>query len=310
MQEKHLISPQDAPNPEEDHPLAQSNDSAWARWFDNEERLGEIRKDLLRLHPGDAFFQKDDVQAALAEVLLLWSKEHPQMGYRQGMHELLSVFVLVFGLDRALLYGIFDALLTRAGVMAYYSKTPVIDALVQSADAQLYAHLWTRLLVEPQFYLIRWLRLLFVREFSRQEVYKVWDSVLACHELAEHICVAVLVWLREELLEDDAAGAMKRLMKYPAVEIDDVVPLLDMAWASMEGKKISSFRSDKENAAADQLENEKAEKNDKSVGLRLDSIVQRLQRSLDVKSLNEEALLAIAELKQMRDAFLYNMTAL
>ena len=47
--------------------------------------------DLERLHPGDEFYSSGDVQAALLDVLTVWSLENPSIGYRQGMHELAAL---------------------------------------------------------------------------------------------------------------------------------------------------------------------------------------------------------------------------
>lgn len=67
-------------------------------------------------------------------------------------------------------------------------------------DPVLGEHL-TRLQLSPQFYCLRWLRLLFGREFEFDQVLSVWDALFTNSiglELVDWIAVAMLMQIRQE----------------------------------------------------------------------------------------------------------------
>jgi len=108
------------------------------------------------------------------------------------------------------------------------AATPVVTKcrriqhlLLKNKDPELHDHL-IALKIEPQFYLLRWVRLLLGREFhSLDDLMIIWDAIFAHSPdlvLVDYICVSMLVFIREQLLERDSTGCLTRLMKYPPVE--------------------------------------------------------------------------------------------
>ncbi|XP_047977313.1 TBC1 domain family member 5 homolog A-like [Salvia hispanica] len=96
-------------------------------------------------------------------------------------------------------YSMFDSLMSGSGgpiaMAKFYSHPsgkphtgppPVIEAssafyhLLYNVDSSLHAHL-VELGVEPQYFALRWLRVLFGREFSLEELLVIWDEIFA-HE--------------------------------------------------------------------------------------------------------------------------------
>lgn len=76
----------------------------------------------------------------------------------------------------------------------------------------------------------RWLRLLFGREFPIQDLLFLWDAIFADgppFTLVDYIFVAMLVFIRDLLLECDYTGCLHYLMRYPPVT--DVNRLLAVA---------------------------------------------------------------------------------
>jgi TBC1 domain family member 5 len=62
-------------------------ESTWGRFFRNAELERTVDQDLTRLYPDDgSYFQTPACQAMLRRILLLWSLQHPQYGYRQGKY--------------------------------------------------------------------------------------------------------------------------------------------------------------------------------------------------------------------------------
>jgi len=106
-----------------------------------------------------------------------------------------------------------------------------IWATLEAVDAQLHEHL-TQAGVQPQLFLLRWLRLLFGREFHTQDVVALW-TVLLDHngaDLTEAMAVAMILFLRAQLLAaPDFAALLRRLQKFPPVE--DVTVLAESARA-------------------------------------------------------------------------------
>ncbi|KAK7043610.1 hypothetical protein VNI00_008221 [Paramarasmius palmivorus] len=97
------------------------------------------------------------------------------------------------------------------------------SSLLRSVDPLLWKHIQSTG-IEPQIYGIRWLRLLFTREFSLPDAMKLWDGLFACDpsfELAQWICVAMLIRIRNQLLSADYTGQLTVLLRYPTPASDD-----------------------------------------------------------------------------------------
>ncbi|KHN96237.1 TBC domain-containing protein [Metarhizium album ARSEF 1941] len=108
---------------------------------------------------------------------------------------------------------------------------------LQKVDPELAAHL-TNIDVLPQIFLIRWIRLLFSREFPLEQLLVLWDTIFAVDsslKLIDLICVAMLVRIRWQLLEADYTVCLQLLLKYPPPEqpngphtfVDDAMYLRD-----------------------------------------------------------------------------------
>ncbi|KAK9707603.1 hypothetical protein K7432_010064 [Basidiobolus ranarum] len=106
------------------------------------------------------------------------------------------------------------------------NQTPIVvkcnrihHELLKTYDPQLYAYLES-LEIEPQLYGIRWLRLLFGREFPLKELLCLWDGIFADNSdlnLVDYVCIAMLLYIREDLLAADYAMCLHRIMKFPSV---------------------------------------------------------------------------------------------
>jgi len=83
------------------------------------------------------------------------------------------------------------------------------------------------------------------REFHLDDTLTLWDAIFAHDEdfrLVEYICVAMLQYIRHQLLAQDFTGCMRRLLTYPPVE--DVHVLVTKAVQLC--KKINSPQKGKE----------------------------------------------------------------
>ena len=123
----------------------------------------------------------------------------------------------------------------------------VHHSLLASLDPAVYRHLNAQD-VQPQLYGLRWYRLLFAREFPLLDVCAVWDVAFS-HTgsgggggveagggfvFADYLCVAMLHYVRQALLQGDNTDCLRRLLHFPPV--DDIRTLLDRALYFMGGR--------------------------------------------------------------------------
>ncbi|KAG6121365.1 hypothetical protein E4U14_002001 [Claviceps sp. LM454 group G7] len=111
------------------------------------------------------------------------------------------------------------------------------EVCLGKVDPELAAHL-SNVEILPQIFIIRWVRLLFSREFPFDQFLVLWDTIFALDpslELVDLICVAMLIRIRSQLLEADYSVCLQLLLKYPSPEqphgphtfVDDAVYLRD-----------------------------------------------------------------------------------
>lgn len=180
---------------------------------DIEEILATIIKDLKRLQPEHATFfidyckNKKDMheedaaeqrRVSLKELLYFFAREHPSLGYHQGMHELASLLLLVAELDlfsensdkpktslflndQYLLhdtYTMMESLFLKIGP-TYSGASDNLDVVSKlrfvSGDDKFLRYL-VAMDVAPELYCARWVRLLFSREVTHWKVMlPLWD---------------------------------------------------------------------------------------------------------------------------------------
>ncbi|XP_007529777.2 TBC1 domain family member 5 isoform X2 [Erinaceus europaeus] len=93
------------------------------------------------------------------------------------------------------------------------------DHLLKKHDIELYMHL-NRLEIAPQIYGLRWVRLLFGREFPLQDLLVVWDALFAdglSLTLVDYIFIAMLLYIRDALISSNYQTCLGLLMHYPLI---------------------------------------------------------------------------------------------
>ena len=105
------------------------------------------------------------------------------------------------------------------GMMGKLSK------LLESKDPPVFCKLKEQGIV-PVFYSFRWLTLLLSQEFPLPDVLRIWDSILSDENRFEYlvyVCCAMIILLRDELLENDFEHNMKLLQNFPSTDINFVL---------------------------------------------------------------------------------------
>lgn len=262
------------------NPLSQDEKSPWNQYFEDSELRIMIKQDVIRTFPEIEFFQTSDVQAMMVNVLFHYARQHPQISYRQGMHELLAPIIFVLHNDQqAFLHALeLDYIREFPDVLrddirellnpdytehdAFFLFNQVMDAveswytwnenyikvdqfsfmpfaktstlglhnglgvklcrinqsMLKAHDFAIYTHL-ENMEIPLHVFGIRWLRLLFGREFILPELLILWDAIFAdslAFNLVDYIFVAMLICIRKPLLNSDYAKCLSYLMKYPA----------------------------------------------------------------------------------------------
>ncbi|BGP01268.1 Rab-GTPase-TBC domain-domain containing protein [Rhodotorula toruloides] len=255
------------------NPLGLDEENPWQAWFEDLDLRKMIRQDVQRTFPEVDYFRQAATQDRLTDILFIWCKLSPEIGYRQGMHELLAPLLLHVDFDSLPSTGAEDSLacvvLSRAHVehdtwalfsslmrsaKTFYDHTPSVpvspktsaafgataasaqathlvqpivatanqlQSLLKSLDSSLYTA-FVRLQVEPQIYAIRWLRLLFSREFPFNDSLLLWDGLFARDptlQLTTHIALAMLLRIRDSLIAASREGYgefLQILLRYPA----------------------------------------------------------------------------------------------
>ncbi|XP_023476653.2 TBC1 domain family member 5 isoform X2 [Equus caballus] len=93
------------------------------------------------------------------------------------------------------------------------------DHLLKKHDIELYMHL-NRLEIAPQIYGLRWVRLLFGREFPLQDLLVVWDALFAdglSLSLVDYIFIAMLLYIRDALISSNYQTCLGLLMHFPPI---------------------------------------------------------------------------------------------
>jgi TBC1 domain family member 5 len=210
------------------------------------------------------FFREPETQRMLLDILFIYAKLNPDLGYRQGMHELLAPLLWVVQQDavdhdtttaedrqaegfdfmtdvldyrqrEADAFSLFCAVMQTA--KSFYEmgdnrdSSPIIarsrrihDDLLSIFDPELALHLQVAGVL-PQIYAIRWVRLLFGREFDFADVLRLWDIMFAeklRSDIIDMTCVAMLLRMRWSLVEADYSTAITTLthVKLPSSETE------------------------------------------------------------------------------------------
>ncbi|KFY10111.1 hypothetical protein V492_05186 [Pseudogymnoascus sp. VKM F-4246] len=139
-----------------------------------------------------------------------------------------------------------------------YGSSPIVqrskqihEVLLAQVDPELASHL-TQIEILPQIFIIRWIRLLFGREFPFEDLLALWDKLFAEDpdlELIDMICVSMLLRIRWQLLDADYSVALTLLLKYPhptppygpQTFVEDAIYLRDNLNASSGAKLINKY---------------------------------------------------------------------
>ncbi|XP_034936802.1 TBC1 domain family member 13 [Chelonus insularis] len=180
----------------------------------------------------------------LERILFLYAKLNPGQGYVQGMNEIVGPIYHAFACDpdpKWREYAEADTFFCFTNLMSeirdFFIKSLDeaefgINAMMIKLSQQVKTNdheVWLRLQQQdlcPQYYSFRWLTLLLSQEFPLPDVMRIWDSLFADEKRFSfliHICCAMILLLRDQLLDNDFATNVKLLQNFPSMDIQIVL---------------------------------------------------------------------------------------
>ncbi|GMM32816.1 hypothetical protein DASC09_001410 [Saccharomycopsis crataegensis] len=229
--------------------------------------LNAIIIDIERTFPGHPLFRDPEIKKGIVRVLFVWYKLNQDVGYRQGMHEIISTIFMVvhaesfakplngFSDDNdSQIFEIFNQNEIYADVFhmftifminpqaSFYSEANLLDncakfdQLLHDFDYDLYYYLNRKLKLESQIWLIRWLRLMLIRELTLSTVLPIWDKLISFQKIKNFsnltsnsdfntivsiIVLLLLLNIKKELLLgcQDYGDVLKLLLNYPVAKV-------------------------------------------------------------------------------------------
>jgi len=254
-----------------DHPLNQSKLSQWNEFFNENNTINQIEKDVHRTFPHLHFFQLEESATdneavaipltnhharALRSILFLYSKLNSGISYVQGMNEIVGPIYYVFATDPNQEFAAHaepDAFFCFVNLMGEikdsfvktldHSKVGIrqkmrdLNNLLRIKDFEVWENLEKKQL-SPEFYTFRWLTLLLSQEFELPDVLRLWDSLFsdeARFQYLLYVCLAMIINIRSQLLSLDFAESLKLLQAYPPTNIHKILELANEISSSSYG---------------------------------------------------------------------------
>ncbi|XP_058793517.1 TBC1 domain family member 13 isoform X1 [Phymastichus coffea] len=195
-------------------------------------------EDYAPLEGGEAHWE------VLERVLFLYAKLNPGQGYVQGMNEIVGPIYYAFACDpdqkwrehaEADTFFCFTNLM--AEIRDFFIKSldeaefginAMMNKLMHELKISSY-EIWMRLNQQelcPQYYSFRWLTLLLSQEFPLPDVMRIWDSLFSDENRFEfliHICCAMILLCKEQILTGDFAANVKMLQNFPSTDVQIVL---------------------------------------------------------------------------------------
>ncbi|RCK62937.1 TBC1 domain family member 5 [Candida viswanathii] len=246
-------------------PLSEENGSKVDETHDDNELLVAIILDVDRLLPGEAFYQNFPNKKQLVEILYIWAKCNPQVGYKQGLHEIIGLIFMHLSSESVIIpqtntfsnddlkildlydinylshdvFTIFNKFMIQSGIITnfYESEQSLWNSIerfnmyLMKIDQFIHYTLNTKLKLEAQLWIIRYLRLLLSRELGEdvETTMLLWDKLIASQLSSDHlgsnltaipellifIIIQLLMQKKSEIIASDFSECLSLLLHYP-----------------------------------------------------------------------------------------------
>lgn len=176
------------------------------------ERKHAIEKDVIRTDRAHPLFLEDDSQhlSTLRHVLLSYAMYHFNLGYCQGMSDLVAVLTLmyeqepkVFAMFRQLMSSKCEGNFISDVKLNMERQLSLLQQLIKNFVPELYHHL-EKHGAEGMMFCFRWLLILFKREVDLQDLMLLWDVMFSCPFMGQYeimIAAALLKALTPQIVQ-------------------------------------------------------------------------------------------------------------
>lgn len=192
----------------------------------------------------------------MARILFIYAKLNPGIKYIQGMNEILAPVYYAFAHDSNDLfreYAEADAFYCFTSLMSEIRDSFVrsldMDSLGLSGKMRTVNELLGRLVpevgkhleelgIQPYYYAMKWVMLLFTQDFELPDIMRLWDSFLADEgrfQFFYYTCIAMVDLNKTEVLKGDF-GQVLNILQHP-VNFDATI-LLERALSLMERDQV------------------------------------------------------------------------
>ncbi|CAO3589540.1 unnamed protein product [Absidia cylindrospora] len=201
-----------------------------------------IDKDVHRTDRTTLFYSKEDIPnpdpimnagtncnlETLKDILCAYNVYDSELGYVQGMSDLLSPLYAVIG-DEALAFWAFVGFMGRTGNFlmdqsGMHKQLSTMDQLLQLMDPQLYRH-FQRTDSYNLFFCFRWLLVWFKREFNWDDTLSLWEALWTNYLSSQfHLFVALSILDQHREFIMDYLKSFDEILKY----INDLALTMDI----------------------------------------------------------------------------------
>lgn len=244
-------------------PLASSNNVDDHEGTKNVELLETIIMDIERLFPGEKFYAFENPYSKqykrdLIEILYIWSKCNSNIGYKQGFHEIMGLIYMNLAKESVevpsnselnkedlSILNIYDKEYLKHDIFAIFNKFMVQSHVVSSfydkeqklmecietfnvnlmkVDQIIHYNLISKVKLESQLWIIRYFRLLLLRELGNdlETVSLFWDKLVAVQAadvntplLISFGIIVLLIKMKGDLIRCDFSESLGMLLHPP-----------------------------------------------------------------------------------------------
>ncbi|KAH3663490.1 hypothetical protein WICMUC_005929 [Wickerhamomyces mucosus] len=217
-------------------PLDNHHDKPETNGFKDEtDILAVIKMDVERLII-DPIFQQEEIKNDIIQILYNYDKFTP---YKQGFHEICGLIYLQLYRDKSLIFSSKDIQLETFSIFTalmnsltpnFYNEDNLVGWCISTfnkylllIDPNLYDLMIKHYKIESQIWLIRWVRLIFLRELGLNNTYKVLDHLICFDyditKLIPFIIIIFLIKIKMSLVTcEDQGEILYLLLHYPYQE--------------------------------------------------------------------------------------------
>ncbi|XP_044760024.1 TBC1 domain family member 13 [Coccinella septempunctata] len=177
-------------------------------------------------------------------ILFLYAKLNPGQSYVQGMNEIVGPIYHAFACDPDISYREYaeaDCFFCFTNLMSeirdfFIKSLDETDHGINKMMNKMLNHLkiydrdvWLKLQqldLKPQYYSFRWITLLLSQEFPLPDVLRIWDSLFSDENRFDfliNVCCAMIIILRERLLQGDFPSNIKLLQSFPPMDVQIIL---------------------------------------------------------------------------------------